>query len=452
MIPTVIKTLAREVHELGGNLFLVGGSVRDISLDITPSDWDCEVFGLQQNILEKLLKHYSANLVGKDFGVYKLIHGDLQIDVSLPRTEKVIGEKHTDFEVSIDPDLPLEMAALRRDFTINSMAISLMDTMLIDPLEGLSDLHSKILRHCSEQFSEDPLRVLRGMQFCARFGLTAASETIELCSQLNNEFIPPEREWEEWKKLILMGVQPSMGLDVLKKCGWLINYPALNGMPRTDQDPVWHSEGNVWQHTTLAMDYFAKERKGEDYEDLVTGLGILLHDCGKRYTSCVGDDGRIHSYGHSDTGVAVATHFMTKLTPQKNVLEDTLALVKYHMVPMALYPKGKDSTIRRLSAKVPIGRLINVALADHFATGYFKDKPPEWEPWLRERLKVLNVNDSKPSPIVMGRHLLEIGVKPGPMMGELLKRVFEAQLDGVFVDLTFGIQFARNIAEKEGYM
>ena len=450
MIPTIIHQLSEKVQAAGGSLFVVGGSVRDICLDIEPNDWDCEVHDVPQNKLEEILnKDYHVNAVGKAFGVYKLRHPELKIDISMPRTEKPNGaNSHRGFDIEIDPRLPIDIAAKRRDYTVNSMAINVLDSSLVDPLDGSSDLKLKRLLHSSPQFGEDPLRVLRGMQLCARYRFSVARETAELCSTLNPEAIPQERVWEEWKKFILLGVEPSMGLNFLTDTGWIAYYPALHRMPITEQDPIWHPEGTVWDHTKLAMDCCALEREHNDREELVIGLAVLLHDCGKPFTTAPGADGRLHAYEHSEVGVAVAMHFLTQITDQPRLIEDVGELIKAHMIPQALNDKVKDSTIRRLANKIPIERLIRVGRADHFSTGFYAGREPEWDNWLRSKLKSLRITDSKPTPILMGRHLIAMGMDPGPDVGIILRDAYEAQLDGTICDLEGAKKYATAILES----
>ena len=327
---------------------------------------------------------------------------------------------------------------------MNAMAWDPDTLELRDPFNGRADLDAHVLRHVSERFAEDQLRVLRGMQLAARFGLTPAPETVALCKTLTQDGQPSERLWEEWKKLLLQGVKPSLGLQFLSECGWLRFYPELAALQGCEQDPVWHPEGDVWIHTLHCLDWFAMERTGNHNDDLIVGLGILCHDFGKPATTTT-DCGRITSRGHEPEGEAPTRRFLERLTNQDDLINEVIPLVLCHLRPRALHDaNASDSAVRRLARQVKrIDRLVRVARADHAGR---PPKPFDGFPagtWLLERARRLEVDDQAPTPIVMGRHLLELGVQPGPDMGRLLDECYEAQLDAIFCSLGDGLAFAR---------
>jgi tRNA nucleotidyltransferase (CCA-adding enzyme) len=316
---------------------------------------------------------------------------------------------------------------------------------LRDPFNGRGDLDARILRHASNRFAEDPLRVLRGMQLSARFELTVASETVTLCRTLSQESQPCERLWEEWKKLLLQGSKPSLGLQFLRHCGWLRFYPELAALEGCPQDPVWHPEGDVWIHTLHCLDWFAAERTGQEPDDLAVGLGILCHDFGKPATTRE-EYGQVTSRGHESEGEDPTRRFLERLTNRQDLINEVVPLVRYHLRPRALYDaNASDSAIRRLAKHVQrIDRLVRVARADHAGRPPKQfDGFPAGE-WLLTRAQQLAVDRRPPPPIVMGRHLLEIGVQSGPDMGRLLDDCYEAQLDGDFGTLEEGLAYAKS--------
>lgn len=219
--PPICFKLAELFSKAGGCTLLVGGSVRDALLNIDCKDWDLEVFGLSLQRVEEILRdNFSCvRTVGKTFGVFQI--DNFPVDISLPRTELKIGKLHTDFKVTLCPQASYREAAYRRDFTINTLGWDLLQKVLYDPFDGYKDLKHKILRCTSEKFSEDPLRVLRGMQFISRFHLTASIETKKQCALLNPNDISLERIWEEIKKLAKPDAKPSLGLQFLEEIGWL---------------------------------------------------------------------------------------------------------------------------------------------------------------------------------------------------------------------------------------
>ena len=442
------ETICRSVDAAGGRALLVGGTVRDALLGHPAKDLDVEVFGLQPERLRGLLgEHFDLDLVGQSFGVLKIRH--LAIDVAIPRRESKRGLGHKGFEIHSDPDLTVAEAAQRRDFTINAMAWDPLTRELIDPAGGRDDLAAGILRHVSEKFAEDPLRVLRGMHFVARFALAAAPETIALCRRIEPEGLARERIFDEWKKLVLLGSEISRGLDFLRATRWLAHYPELEALIDCPQDPEWHPEGDVWIHTLHVMDAFADERLGVEWEDLVVGLACLCHDLGKPATTTF-EDGRIRSKGHEEAGEAPTRELLARISRHRRLADEVVPLVREHLKPIMLYKAGSSAAaIRRLARRVRrIDRLVRVGRADH------RGRPPlpfDGFPagaWLLQRAEALAVAARQPQPIVMGRHLIALGLEPGPHFKPLLDACFEAQLDGDISDLDSGLALARGLLES----
>jgi len=438
-------SLAQDVNRAGGRLLLVGGCVRDTFFNSIPSEIDCEVQGLSLSQLKSSLSSkYQCVEVGKAFGVLKL--RGLPAELSLPRTETKTGTGHKGFSIEVDPHLPFERSCQRRDFTINAIGYDPLSSELLDPVGGVPDAQNRILRHIGPAFSEDPLRVLRGMQFVARFELSATAETLELCRTISIENLPPERLFEEWKKLILKGINLTAGLTFLNESGWLQYFPELQALVGCEQEPEWHPEGDVWVHTMHCMDAFARERIGEDWEDLVVGFAVLCHDLGKPLTTVLGEDGRIRSPLHEPKGEAPTRSFLSRLTNQVDLHEQVVPLVRRHLTPRTFYKdQASDGAIRRLASKVKrIDRLVRVAAADIAGRPPRQDEFPEG-PWLLQRAEELKIKDSEPTPILLGRHLIERGMKPGAEFGPLLEQCFDAQLDGTFTDLESGLNYLNQI-------
>ena len=423
---------------------MVGGCVRDRLLGLESKDIDIEVFGIPAERLEGIVAaRYEYSQCGVSFGVLKLKNVD--VDVSLPRRESKSGVGHRGFSVLSDPSLSVAEASLRRDFTINAIYEDPLTGEVIDPNGGIADLKSKVLRHVSPKFVEDPLRVLRGMQFIARFDLEPAPETIEICRGIGLEGLAVERMEEEWNKLILKGVRISKGLEFLRSTGWLRFYPELAALVGCRQDPKWHPEGDVWEHTKCCLDAFAAKRTGDRREDLVVGLAVLCHDFGK--PKCTFFDksvGRIRSLGHDEQGAEPARRFLEGIVGEKGLIDEVVPLVECHMRPYALWKsKAREGAIRRLSAKVRrIDRLVRVCEADDAGRPPFPSDLAPLE-WLAAEAKRLEVSDSAPKPLLMGRDLLAAGMKPGPRFGEILHMAYEAQLDGEFTDRDGALEWFR---------
>jgi tRNA nucleotidyltransferase (CCA-adding enzyme) len=445
-----LDRLCRLVESAGGRAYLAGGAVRDRLLGRQPVELDVEVFGLAAAGLRELLsRHWGLDEVGGSFAVLKL-RGSA-IDVSLPRTERKTGTGHRDFEVSAAPEMPPEEASRRRDFTVNSMLYDPLRHELVDAYGGRSDLADGRLRHTSERFSEDPLRVLRGMHFVARFELTPEPATLDLCRGLSMEELPRERVFEEWRKLLLSAERISLGLDFLRDVDWLRFFPELEALVGCEQDPIWHPEGDVWVHTGHVLNAFAEDRRGDDKEDLIVGLACLCHDLGKPATTSF-ERGRVRSIGHEAAGEEPTRRFLDRLTRQSELIEGVVPLVEHHLKPRQLYDGGAgDAAVRRLAQKVGrIDRLVRVARADARGRPPLRadDDPPGR--WLLERAQALELADRRPQPLVQGRHLLERGLEAGPHFGPILDRCFEAQLDGRFTSLESGLSFLEDLlAERK---
>ena len=442
-----VEEVARLVRAAGGRALLVGGCVRDELLGTVPKDFDIECFGIAPAELQAALAtRFSLDLVGLSFGVIKLHY--LDIDVAMPRRETKLGLGHKAFGMEYDPSLTVREASARRDFTVNAIYRDPLTGEILDPWNGRGDLDRKVLRHVSDHFREDPLRVLRGMQFVARFDLMPAAETIAICREMTPEGLPAERLFEEWAKLLTKGVKISKGLEFLRQVGWVRYYPELERLIGCLQDPEWHPEGDVWNHTLCCLDAFAGMRDGERGsadEDLIVGLAVLCHDFGKPATSFFDPQRkRIRSLGHDEAGVEPTRTFLRRLTNEERLLKDVPPLVQLHMRPFAMWKdRSSDNAIRRLVAKVVrIDRLVRVAAADDAGRPPFPSEPEPLR-WLMEQAERLRIADSAPKPIVQGRDLIALGMKPGVEFGKILKDAYEAQLDGRFGDLAGGIAYVK---------
>src|SRR5580704_14009189 len=203
-VPPELERILRETPQLQ-RAYLVGGCVRDALAGLPEEkDFDVEVFGLDyEQLLAALAPWGRTDLVGRSFGVVKLSTGSgYNYDFTLPRKDSKVAAGHKGFDVAFDPAISLREAAARRDFTINSIMYDPRTRQVLDFFGGQADLQGGILRHTSAAFIEDPLRVLRGMQFAGRFELRAAPETLELSRCMKGSYteLAVERVREEWLK------------------------------------------------------------------------------------------------------------------------------------------------------------------------------------------------------------------------------------------------------------
>jgi tRNA nucleotidyltransferase (CCA-adding enzyme) len=442
--------IAQRVREHGGRALVVGGWVRDRILGRPGKDVDVEVYGLPAPALKQLLESIgTVNVVGESFTVYKV----LDVDVSLPRRESKVGTGHRGFEVTGDPAMTPEEAARRRDFTVNAMAWDPLADAYIDPFDGRRDLlERRVLRAVDPQtFVDDSLRVLRGIQFAARFELTMDDGTKELCRGVPLDDLPAERIWGEIDKLLLLARRPSLGFALALEIGVIDKlFPEVRALVGCPQEPEWHPEGDVWVHTLLVLDEArARIDDLERPQQVTVMLGALCHDLGKPPTTAF-IDGRIRSIDHEQAGVAPATALLARLNVQTiggyDVARQVLGIVAHHLKPHSFStsatPVG-DGAFRRLAAKVDLELLARVAASDcRGRTAAFDCSAIDR---FVERARALGVEHRAPDPLVKGRHLLELGVPPGPRMGEILRELYELQLDGQLLSLDDGLARARGL-------
>lgn len=445
--------IARIVRDHGGRALVVGGWVRDQLLGQPGKDVDLEVYGLPAAKLKTLLAAIGpVNTVGESFTVYKV----LDVDVSLPRRESKVGRGHRAFEVTGDPQMTPTEAARRRDFTVNAIAWDPLDGTYSDPFDGRRDLlERRVLRAVDPTtFVDDSLRVLRGVQFAARFALDMEPGTKALCRDIALDDLPSERIWGEIEKLLLLAERPSAGFALALELGIVARlFPELLALVGCPQEPEWHPEGDVWVHTLLVIDQ-ARQRIDdlERPQQITVMLGAVCHDLGKPPTTAF-LDGRIRSIDHEQAGVAPTGSFLTRLNVQTiggyDVASQVKGIVAHHLKPHAFSKSPtpvSDGAFRRLSEKVDLELLARVAMSDCLGrTGTFDCTAIER---FLERARALGVQHRPPAPFVMGRHLLELGLTPGPQVGRILRELYEQQLDGQVQSLEEGLARATQIVQE----
>lgn len=403
-----VLELAGIFYNAGGRALLVGGAVRDALLGRQVKDFDLEIHGLSsEQLLACLNGVCEVDAVGMSFGVIKVKH--LELDISLPRRENKVGRGHRGFLVEVDPDLSIADAAARRDFTVNAIMYDPLTEELLDPHGGLKDLENKTLRHVSDHFVEDPLRVLRGMQFASRMDFDFAPETIELCSRISQNELAVERIGTEWEKMLLQGKAISKGLVFLKDCRWSLFYPELDSL----SDPALKRLGDF-------LDSCALLRKGERQKDMLFMTAALV----------------------SSVSAASGRAFCLRLWNRNELTEKALLLAEtFREILDNKNVSWSAAQVKRLSL-----RLNGVELLCRLLEGA---GVPEKAREIAEIARQNSVWDSPPVPLMTGRHGIELGIAPGPELGKLVRSCFEAQLDGVFCDLEGGKQYLQTLVKGE---
>lgn len=455
-IPPDLRAILDAIRAIGRPR-IVGGGVRDWLLGLAPKDFDIEVGGVGFDELRRVLAPFGAtDVVGRSFGVIKLHTASGEHDFSLPRRESKTGAGHRGFAVKPDPQLSDAEAAARRDFTVNAIAYDPFTDSVIDPHHGREDLQRRILRHTSEAFSEDPLRVLRGFQFAARFDFSLATETASLCRTISPSYaeLALERVWGEWDKWATLSIKPSRGLTVLEETDWLRHFPEIAALRGTQQDPEWHPEGDVFDHTQHCLDALVElpewQSAGLPHRRQLT-LAVLAHDFGKPSTTEYAErrgKQRWISPGHESAGGPFSDSFLRRIGAPTELDDKVRPLVQLHLFHHHGQIPFSDNSVRRLARKLApatVDDLIAIMRADH------NGRPPLRSEdslaridELLAKAHELKLQDAAPKPIILGRHLLNLGYAPSPKFKPTLEAAFEAQLDGDFADEATGLTWLQN--------
>jgi tRNA nucleotidyltransferase (CCA-adding enzyme) len=266
--------------------------------------------------------------------------------------------------------------------------------------------------------------------------------------------LPSERIWGEIEKLLLQARRPSIGLTLALDLGVLDQlFPEIKALVGCEQEPEWHPEGDVWVHTLMVVDEARTRIDDLPHAHQVTVmLGALCHDLGKPPTTAF-VDGRIRSIDHEQAGVEPSVRVLDRLNIHTidgfDVRHHVLGMVAHHLKPLSFYksvtPVG-DGAFRRLAQKVDLDLLARVAKSDCLGrTGTFDCSGIDW---FGQRARELGVEHRAPDPLVRGRHLIDLGIAPGPAMGAILREVYERQLDGRITTLEEGIEAAREVIRR----
>jgi tRNA nucleotidyltransferase (CCA-adding enzyme) len=441
-----LDRIVRELHSSGFRPLIVGGAVRDALLGLDPKDIDIEVYGITYDRLAGFLSHHGrTDLVGKSFGVVKFTapSGD-SCDFSVPRRDNKTGPGHRDFLTTFDPSITPREAAGRRDFTINAIAWDPVSGEVLDFFNGREDLQKQILRATSAAFSEDPLRVLRGMQFACRFNLKLDPATAEMSRTIAGQYstLAKERIAEEYMKWALKAANPGLMIAYLHESGWLVNFPELERIEGVPQDPEWHPEGDVAIHTMHVVDAAAQiaERDhchGDDRAVLM--FAALTHDFAKADTTALREkDGRIRwtAYGHEPAAGPLARRFLERVGIKSAIVEQVVPLVENHLAHSSIGPEVTPRAVRRLAMRLaPASIMQLVRLIEADASGRPPRLPglPDSAARIRDMAAAQSVAERPQPPLLLGRHVLPyFDERPGKHIGEVTRAAYEAQIDGAF--------------------
>lgn len=459
MIPSTLSPIIAEIENEKGTAYIVGGFVRDHlfhkehGVKNVSKDIDFEVYGLPLDSLKKILsKHGEVQECGKSFGVLKLAKDGEVYDFALPRSDSKASSGHQGFIVNTDPHMNPEAATKRRNFTVNSAMINAHTHELFDPNGAVQDIKMKTLRPTDPfQYGDDPLRNLIGLQQSVRFGFTPNFSDYMVYAAASTEYysLSIERIWEEWRKLFSKGICFKGFFNAIPLLALNEIYPELHAMLFCEQDPEWHPEGNAAVHSELSAEWAVKHclsNSVEGEDRLVLVAAALLHDIGKPLVTTVDpEDGKIRSKGHDTAAIEFNGNpgplitFLHRIGMPEHLQKRIIPLVKEHMVHVGGTLEKK--TVRRIANRIypaTISELDLIIQADHAARPPLSSMHPC--PELMLHALALDVDAAKPIPILQGRDLIKCGIKPGPEMGELLRKAFELQLDGAFDTVDGGLK------------
>lgn len=443
MVPSEIRDIMFGIKRQGFDSYIIGGYVRDTIMRIPSKDIDVEVFGCTVNELAGMLQEYGkVDTVGKSFGVVKLTTKNQDYDFAIPRYESKVGVGHDDFEVHFDTNMTPYDSTLRRDFTMNAM---IMDAhgQILDFHRGTRDIQYGILRPVGEAFKEDALRVLRGMQFASRFNMTASDLLIKYAQQMFDDYqhLTQDRimhEWLKWAK----GKFPQMGLLLLEETGWIKHYPQIEAMIGCEQNPKYHPEGDVWEHTQQCVAYAGKE-----YNNPIITMTMLTHDFGKPSTTVKNEHGNWVSPGHSDPKLG-CNQFLKSIGMPIDIAKEVSELTRFHMSFAEENPSKRS--VRRVMSKLEhtdIQTLFKVMECDRNG----RDEIIGVDNHLQRLIEMSDeivTDDGGIAAKVMGRHLIELGFEPSPKFGKVLSATYEAQIEHDF-DFDTLLQIAIGIITEE---
>ncbi len=409
----LVSSVLDTISGLEGIPVIVGGAVRDWIMGVPYDDVDVEIFNIDSvEHLQFLLKPLGRlELVGRVFGVCRYKSPDGTVDFTMPRREHKIREGHAGFDVDLDPTLSFREAAIRRDFTMNAIGLDWLKNEVLDPYNGVADIRAKRIRHVGPQFAEDPLRVLRVVQFSARLDFAVHSDTLALCRTISLDALSSARILEEFTKLFTKAKTPSIGLALLEPLGVLAQWPELRH---------YHSSSEMWAQGCAAVDQMARRLK--------PGRSVGLMVAAWLY----------HSQFIA-SGAPVAITFLNRIMESKRQKKGILNLIT---ATKGLMSEGKkmpdDSQLREASTVTQLRHVVGLLSALY-------PNNPQIVRYVHARSMELGILDRPPEPLVSGRDLMGQGIPEGAHLGEMLADFYSAQLAGKITSKSTALRIAHDL-------
>jgi poly(A) polymerase len=423
--------IVRRLRRAGHEAYLAGGSVRDMLLGRTPVDYDIATSATPDEVRALFPRTVE---VGAAFGVIRVEADDGEYEVATFRTEgPYLDGRHPS---SVRYATARE-DALRRDFTINGLFYDPETGGVQDFVGGRADLKARIIRTIGDpqaRFAEDHLRMLRAVRQAAELGFEIAPETLAAVGGVREELrtVSAERLRDEMVRM-LTGPDPPRGLALLRDTGLLeIVLPEVAAEIGVEQPEAFHPEGDVFEHTRLAVGQLR-------HPSVALAMATLLHDVGKPGTFRRAD--RIRFDRHDEVGAAIARRVMERLRFSRREADRVTDLVGRHMIFKDV-PHMREARLRRLLAEETFPELLELHRADCLAS---HGDLSTYE-WVRERLARIADEPLAPPRLITGDDLIVLGLRPGPQIGEILRSVEDARLEGRVRTRDEALALARTLA------
>jgi len=412
----IAKEIVLKLRDAGYESFFVGGCVRDGLLGIEPNDYDIATDALP-NEIERLFPQTFG--IGKQFGVMMVLQDGEEFQVATFRAESGYADARRPDDVTF---CDARTDAERRDFTVNGLFLDPLTDVLYDWVGGQADMKARLLRtigNPEERFREDHLRLLRTVRFAAQLEFEIDESTFVAVKHLseNIKTVSAERIRDELIKLF-RPPYAARGLDLLRASGLMTHVmPELSLTIDCEQSPDYHPEGNVYNHIRLALESLPNDASS------MLPWTLLLHDIGKPVTSSTGADGRIHFYGHEKVGADITEAILERLRFPRKQIDEIVFTVRHHM-QFKDAPKMRKATLRRMLLRPTF----ELELEQHRLDCLASHGQLDILDFLKKEKVALDEQPELIPPIVCGNDLMEIGVKPGPAMGDLLETIRDKQL------------------------
>ena len=436
-----VWTAYQALKKEGGEVYVVGGAVRDALLQKEPKDIDLMVTGLPSEVVNHTLEKLPGrvDLTGKNFGVYRYRTRGHEVEIALPRTEKSTGDRRVHFDVNVDHELPVEDDLLRRDFTVNAMAVNLDTGELVDPYHGAEDIKDRRLRttHPSS-FQEDPTRLIRALVMNGRYGFEPDEETRRQMREYSKRLAleSPDAKQPILEKL-LSSKKPAEAIRLARETGLLEHIvPELDEHFDYDQKNP-HHKLSLGEHHLNVLDNIAQESNDPDLR-----FAALLHDIGKPASAWADPATGFHHYyrgrngegqDHEVVGAELAQNRLRELrwpTARSNRITH---LILHHMFPAFNSPKGARKFLNRVGDE-HADDLLTFRWADQRGKGQSPEELAarthiDTQRGIVEQVRSNQQPTNMSALAINGNDIIGLGVKAGPDVGRILRLLTDQVID-----------------------